>query len=206
MSWRWKCALLVLVCAVHFFVLFAFDSKHRLSPADGVRRASTRSITAYAIPALSAGTTRQDSREPNRVSAITSAEPSQVPPQAPQLGRQPTPPALQSTNDPGTVLDAESFLTAEAVDETAFPEERFEEVLKQSLPYGLEAIELEIWIDHTGNAVLVQCVDSDNCNDSADGLQQLLGLHFKPAIKDGLPVASRKHIYIRIDPTPTFGL
>jgi hypothetical protein len=206
MSWRWKCALLVLVCAVHFFVLFAFDSKHRSSPADGSQRASARSITVYAIPVLSTVNARQDSREPNRIHAITSAAPSQASKPAAQPGEELLPPAFPSTNDPGTVLDVESFLTAEAVDETALPEEHFEEVLKQALPYGLEAVELEIWIDHTGNTVLVQCVDRDNCNETADGLQQLLGLHFKPAMKDGLPVSSRKHIYIRIDPVPTFGL
>lgn len=108
--------------------------------------------------------------------------------------------------DRGITLDAENFLTAEAVDETALPEEHFEETLKQSLPYGLEAIELEIWIDQTGTAVLVQCLDQDNCKDSSEGLQQLLGLRFKPAIKDGLPVPSRKHISVHIDPTPTYGL
>lgn len=200
MSWRWKCALLVLVCTVHFFVLFAFDSKHRLSPADGVRRASTRSITAYAIPALSAGDVRQSKFEPaktHRVAPLESLE---------SLRQPPPPNEPPSTMDRGVTLDAESFLTAEAVDETALPEEHFDEVLKQSLPYGLEAIELEIWIDQTGTAVLVQCLDQDNCQDSSDGLQQLLGLRFKPAIKDGLPVSSRKHISVHIAPLPTFGL
>jgi hypothetical protein len=200
MSWRWKCALLVLVCAAHALILFTFDLKPRPSSAHASRIASAHSMALYTIPAPGVGDVRQGKFEPAKTRRVVPVESLE------SLRQSPPPDEPPNTMDRGIALDAENFLTAEAVDETALPEEHFEEVLKQSLPYGLEAIELEIWIDQTGTAVLVQCLDQDNCKDSSDSLKQLLGLRFKPAIKDGLPVPSRKHISVHIDPPPTFGL
>ncbi len=207
MSWWWRCVLLVLVCAAHISVFFVFNSAHRSPPARISRSASVHSMTLYKIPTLSAEDSRQSSYEPARARNITSIKPLH----ALHPGLHPdelsiSAVAFSSTDSQGAALDIENFLEADAVDETALPEERFEEILKQSLPLGLQAIELELWIDHTGNTVLVRCLDQDNCGDSADSLKQLLTLRFTPAVKDGISVSSRKHISIHIDPPPTFGL
>lgn len=207
MSWWWRCVLLVPVCAAHISVFFVFNSAPRSLPTRMPRSASVYSMLQYTIPDSNAEGRRQSSYEPERARSVTSVEPSHaLQPRPHPDERSISSATFSSTGDQDVALDIGSFLEADAVDETARAEDRFEEILKQSLPLGLQAIELELWIDHTGNTVLVRCLDQDNCGDPADGLKQLLTLRFSPAIKDGISVSSRKHISIHIDPPPTFGL
>lgn len=131
---------------------------------------------------------------------------------------EPVPTAAQSTTD-SVLLEALNltdsprwsglqnqniFLDADAVDRTARPDENFETALGQRLPLRIESMVLEFWIDKDGITVQVRCLEGA-CNDEADTpLTRFAELRFTPAIKDGVPVASRK--VMQIDPLPTFGL
>jgi hypothetical protein len=96
------------------------------------------------------------------------------------------------------------FLDADAVDQTARPDENFEIALSQRLPLRVESMVLEFWIDKEGIAVQVRCLEGA-CNDMVEAtLTKLAELRFTPATKNDAPVASRK--VMQIDPLPTFGL
>lgn len=92
----------------------------------------------------------------------------------------------------------------ELVDKTAQPEDGFDTALQQSAPLFFSELEIELWIDSEGQVVKVLCAGADCSQTAATELQRLIGQRFKPAEKDGMPVASKKRL--QLEPVPTFGL
>ena len=192
-----KIVLLAVVCIAHAGLLFSFNAGQRKSnPAGSTSERNTYIVVSTAVGLPKSDSVAQPVIEVNttRPAAATSPNDSALREQ----GRGPESPyGLRLKN-------MAVFLDADAVDQTARPDDHFEILLGQRLPLRIESMVLEFWIDDEGITVQVQCLEGA-CNDATIvPLTKLAELRFAPAIKNGTPVASRK--VMQIDPLPTFGL
>jgi hypothetical protein len=81
-------------------------------------------------------------------------------------------------------------------EETAIPPEDIGDTLQRVLPFSFGLLVLDFSVDSAGNTVDVECVEGD-CNPVViESLKLLPQLSFRPAIKEGVAVASRKSIQI----------
>jgi hypothetical protein len=90
------------------------------------------------------------------------------------------------------------FFVAEFLDEVAAPNVDFAEILQRALPMDFQPFLLEFWIDQYGNTSRVVCIDGGCTDEVTAALGKLPEITFRPALKDGLTVASRK--LIQVDP------
>ena len=102
------------------------------------------------------------------------------------------------------VFNPENFLNVDELDVAALGSSELESMMTKALPAQFEFVILEFLIDKTGRIVQVACIDGE-CSEILNfELQALLAVPFKPALKDGQVVASRKVIHVL--PVSTFGL
>jgi hypothetical protein len=90
------------------------------------------------------------------------------------------------------------FFVAEFLDEVAAPNVDFTEILQRALPMDFQPFLLEFWIDQYGNTSRVVCIEGGCTDEVTVALGELPEITFRPALKDGLTVASRK--LIQVDP------
>lgn len=195
MLWWRKSLLVLLVASIHLGFIYSFDK------AGSARHDATYG-GAVVLKALRVNVLPID--QGNRAVAQPAANAATLsPPQA--LSVPPTPkPGNSALLEGYQNFRPEKFLFAEDVDQTAIPQETFSAALGQSMPLTFSAVEVEFWIDSTGKTLQVDCVGENCTQDIAENLQQLLTLVFTPAVKDHIPVASRKRVLV--EPAPTFGL
>lgn len=92
--------------------------------------------------------------------------------------------------------EAQIQAKSEEPDETALPPDDIGEMLQQALPFAFGLLVLDFSIDSAGNTIAVECVEGD-CNPAViDSLKMLTHLIFRPAISEGVAVASRKSIQV----------
>ena len=195
----WRKGILVLaVCAVHFAILYKFNAGPQSFKAGayGLSADNKSRLQLYVVqpaaPAL-------PQPQPAVKAAMSPFGPANA---APTRSLARTPGSEDAPAAPG--LKDEDFLDASALDETADPEDGFQSALAQSVPLFFSALEIELWIDSSGQTVRVLCVGAECTQAVTADLQQLLSQHFKPAQKNGLPVASRK--LIQIESATAFGM
>lgn len=180
MIWMRKCLLLVTVAAAHLGVLHCINAD-LYQPIAPVLSPSSNMTVLQAI----------------LIKQSENPIPEQSSPHAAfDQGKGLLRTALANSNAPPLPLRTETFFAAEDVDVTAIPQEDFAQALQKILLPVLAPLEIEFWIDINGHTVIVQCAN-EYCTEAISAhFQQLLGLTFQPAIKDGVIVSSRKHILI----------
>jgi hypothetical protein len=191
--WR-KGLLIFLVATIHLGLIYSFNrsGSARLGTSYG-SGAGLKALRLTVVPIA----------QSDKSAATVIANAATLPPPQTRRG-----PPISNPGNPA-LLDGyqnfrpETFLLAEDVDQTANPQETFSVALGQSLPLTFSAIEVEFWIDSTGKTVQVECIGENCTQDIAENLQQLLTLVFAPAVKNQMPVASRKRVLV--EQGPTFG-
>jgi hypothetical protein len=129
----------------------------------------------------------------------------------PEKPRASPPPVTPKTEEPSKAsvekknsLQSEEELQVKSEDagDRAVPPEEFGEILQRILPFSFGLLVLDFSVDSAGNIVEVECVEGD-CNPAVvESLKFLPQLSFRPAMREGVAVASRKSI--QIDATNTF--
>jgi hypothetical protein len=97
-----------------------------------------------------------------------------------------------------SLLQSEEEVQAKSEDagETAVPPNNIGETLQRVLPYSFGLLVLDFSVDSAGNTIEVECVEGD-CNPAViESLKFLPQFSFRPAVKEGVAVASRKSIQI----------
>lgn len=185
------------MCLAHAGVLFSFSAGQRSQNLTAVSGSKTpSSVILGSVSLFSANTVATKAVSTNELLPAIAKKPENFA----SREKLETPDSSYGLR----LKNLDTFLDADAVDQTARPDENFEIALGQRLPLRVEPMVLEFWIDKEGITVRVQCLEGA-CNDAADTfLTKLAELRFAPAVKDGAPVASRK--VMQIDPLPTFGL
>lgn len=196
-DWK-KIILLAVVCLAHAGLLFSFSSGQSKPGITNAASNKNPPVVVLAFTSLLKPENGVENVAPTSQSAPTVTQGS-----TDSVLRE-TPPNLTDSPAWLRLRNLDTFLDADAVDQTARPDDNFEIALGQRLPLRIEPMVLEFWIDKDGMTVQVRCLEGA-CNDEAEAsLTRLAELRFTPAVKDGAPVASRK--VMQIDPLPTFGL
>ena len=92
--------------------------------------------------------------------------------------------------------EVDPYRNAEELDMPALPLADLEQIFNQVFFLVQDRVLLELLIDANGTLVSVTCLDGTCRSDITDKLAAIKTLQFEPAIKDGLPTASRKLIEI----------
>jgi hypothetical protein len=123
-------------------------------------------------------------------------------PEKPRASRLPVKPKTEKSSyasiEKKNLLQSEDEFQVKFEDagETAVPPEDIGETLQRVLPFSFGLLILDFSVDSAGNTVEVECVEGD-CNPAViESLKVLPQLSFRPAIKEGVAVASRKSIQI----------
>jgi hypothetical protein len=90
----------------------------------------------------------------------------------------------------------DDYVVAEFFEEVASPNQDFSEILHRLLPVEFQPFLLEFWIDQDGNTSRVICIDGGCTDEVSATLVRLQEITFRPALKDGSKVASRKLIQV----------
>jgi hypothetical protein len=91
------------------------------------------------------------------------------------------------------------FLTLDQLDQSASPVSDLGLTLGKIFPLFSGVVLVELWIDDQGRVIHVVVHQGQSLNAEPSDYEVLLKSEFKPAMKDGLPVASRKLIEIDTD-------
>lgn len=123
-------------------------------------------------------------------------------PEKPRASRPPITPKTEESShvtvQKKNLLQSEEKVQVKSEDdgETAVLTEDIGETLQRVLPFSFGLLVLDFSVDSAGNTVEVECVEGD-CNPAViESLKFLRQLSFRPAIKEGVAVASRKSIQI----------
>jgi hypothetical protein len=200
MSWRGKLLLIAAVSAIHFWIVFYIFSSLLMSPLSG----DIHHKTVFHATLSSSFRDFKQSETVQIASLVVSKNFKIKPEFVIPLPEQTSSAQIETlVSNPTPRFNYEEFLEASSPDETSIPMEGFEEVLSLIFPPNFESLVIEFWIDNKGNTTMAQCMEG-NCGALLpESLNRLLELHFYPAIKDGLPVSSRK--LIQIDLQSAFG-
>jgi hypothetical protein len=94
------------------------------------------------------------------------------------------------------------YLPGNELDVTAISVEDLGVSLSKIFPILSGLIILELWIDTTGQVTRIDLIQGQTLSLESDAMKPLLDMTFAPAIKNGVPVSSRKLIEINTDIIP----
>ena len=99
----------------------------------------------------------------------------------------------------GAISAPDLFLTLDQIDQSAEPLSDLGVTLGRIFPLFSGLVVLELWIDDQGRVLHVVVLQGRSLNSDSFDFVELLETPFKPAIKNGQTVASRKVIEINTD-------
>ena len=193
-----------LVCTAHLFLLQGFlraggdGGLGNGNPNRFVIQVIDRTVPATNVEPILAVSTA----EVKVIPASKVIAPKPVPTE--EIGSTQKPLRANPDNTSSLNFNRDRFLNFEALDEAAIGTVEFESALNKALPRAFDKVVLEFLIDEHGAVVQLSCIEGDCSAALDDDIQPLLRVPFTPALKNGLPVASRKVLQISPAPAPSF--
>jgi hypothetical protein len=195
----------LLAVLIHSLVLYAFKKSPKLSAVS--HSSATKTVEARVVtPSAGIGHLQERDILINPVKVPISKQ--EIIEVSPKTNSVPTSEAIAPfvqtiLKYPDALLSHENeYLPGNELDVTAISVEDLGVSLSKIFPILSGLIILELWIDTTGQVTRIDLIQGQTLSLESDAMKPLLDMTFAPAIKNGVPVSSRKLIEINTDIIP----